>query len=106
MAAETIGEMQKKMDEASEQIGKAEALCEGKLTTLKLKSNCMEADGLPIKPEKAMLIPESTIDLEGKRLISEFYLEYRQIHEWKHTRARMQWDFEAKIKAAMDTAVG
>ena len=43
MAAETIGEMQKRMDEASEKIGKAEAECEGKLTVLKLKSNCMES---------------------------------------------------------------
>ena len=42
MAAETIGEMQKRMDEASEKIGKAQAECEGKLTALKLKSNCME----------------------------------------------------------------
>ena len=40
MAAETIGEMQKRMDEASEQIGKAEAECEGKLTVLKLKLKC------------------------------------------------------------------
>ena len=70
MAAETIGEMQKRMDEPSEKIGKAEAECEGKLTVLKLKSNCMESDGLPIKPEKAMLVAESVIDLEGKRQIS------------------------------------
>ena len=70
MAAETIGEMQKRMDEASEKIGKAQAECEGKLTALKMKSNCMEPDGYPIKPEKAMLIPDVVIDLEGKRQIS------------------------------------
>jgi len=66
MAAETIGEMQKRMDEASEKIGKAEAECEAKLTVLKLKSNCMEPDGLPIKPEKAMLIADYVIDWRAK----------------------------------------
>jgi DNA integrity scanning protein DisA with diadenylate cyclase activity len=79
MAAITIEEMQKRMDEASENIGKAQAVCEGKMTVLKMKSNCMEPDGSVMLPEKAMLIAESVIDLEGKRLISEFYLEYRQI---------------------------
>jgi len=63
MAAETIAEMQKRMDEASEKIGKMAAECEGKLTLLKCKSNCMGLDGLPIKPEEAMLIAESVIDL-------------------------------------------
>ena len=70
MAAETIGEMQKRMDEASEKIGKAQAECEGKLTALKLKSNCMEPEGMPILPEKAMLIADTVIDFEGKKQIS------------------------------------
>jgi hypothetical protein len=70
MAAETIGEMQKRMDEASEKIGKAVAECEGKLTLLKMKSNCMESDGVPIKLEKAMLIADTVVDLEGKKQIA------------------------------------
>ena len=56
------------------------------MTVLKMKSNCMEPDGSVMLPEKAMLIAESVIDLEGKKLISEFYVEYRQILEAQHTR--------------------
>jgi hypothetical protein len=102
MAAETIGEMQKRMDEASEKIGKAQAACEEKLTALKLKSNCMQSDGMPILPEKAMLIADTVIDFEGKKQISEFYTIYRTTMEWKATREMMLLQFEAKVKAAIE----
>ena len=101
-AAETIGEMQKRMDKASEAIGKAQAECEGVLTLLKFKSNCMGPDGLSIKLEEAMLIADSVIDLEGRQQIAQCYTIYRRTNEARVIRDKMQWEFESKIKTAME----
>ena len=102
MADMTIGEMQKNMDQVSEDIGQAQGASEEKLTALKLRANAMEPDGSVVTPEKALLIADSVINPEVKRMISDFYTVYRQALELKATRESMQRTFEARIKAAIE----
>jgi len=90
------------MDQVSEDIGQAQGASEEKLTALKLRANAMEPDGSVVTPEKALLIADSVINPEVKRMISDLYTVYRQALELKATRESMQRAFEARIKAAIE----
>ena len=100
----TVAEMSADMVGQSEKIGVQTVKLEELLTVLKLRKNALHPDGTRLlTSEEALREPDSSVGLDVKVLISEYWSAFYALAELGRVRDRMAAQFQERMMAEVDT---